>query len=229
MKILNKILSAIGKKDYQLDKKISNREKIIIFSEKLFQLVRGIHLRILSKKSSGLLFLGKNTSIRYKHKIKLGKTIYIGNNVQINALSEDGIIIGNNVSIHNNTIIDCTGVISEIGSGIVIGNNVGISQNCFIQVRGKVTIGDDVIIGPNVSIFSENHIFKDKSIPTRLQGVSRQGVNIGSNVWIGTKAILLDGINIGSNSVIAAGSVVTKDVEENTIVAGVPAKTLKVR
>ncbi len=186
-------------------------------------------MKIFLKNSKGILFVGRNCKIRFKHKIELGKTVQIGDNVEINALSLHGIKIGNNVSIHSNTIIECTGVINDLGEGLEIGNNVGISQNCFIQIRGKVSIGNNVIFGPGVSIFSENHIFEDLDIPINLQGVNRKGVEIQDGVWIGTRAIILDGVVVGKNSIIAAGSVVNKDVEPNSIVGGVPAKLIKMR
>ena len=159
----------------------------------------------------------------------MGKTVTIGNYVQINALSREGIVIGDNVSILNNTIIECTGVIRNMGEGLVIGSNVGIAQNCFIQVRGRVMIGNDVIFGPGVYLFSENHNFDNPDLPVSSQGETRKGVMIDDGVWIGTRAVILDGVKIGRNSIVAAGSVVNKDVPPYAIVAGVPAKIIKER
>ncbi|MDC0552109.1 acyltransferase, partial [Flavobacteriaceae bacterium] len=126
-------------------------------------------------------------------------------------------------------IIECTGVLRNLGDGLIMGNNVGIAHNCFIQVRGNIQIGNNVIFGPNVSIFSENHNFSDLDIPINLQGESRKGVKINDGVWIGSRATILDGVSIGENSIIAAGSVVVKDVPPFSIVGGVPAKVLKQR
>ena len=137
--------------------------------------------------------------------------------------------LGKNVTILKGTIIECTGVLSNLGEGLTIGNNVGIAQNCFIQVRGKVEIGNDVIFGPNVSIFSENHNFDNPDLPISKQGETRIGVKIEDGVWIGTRAVILDGIILGKNSIVAAGSVVTKNVPPYAIVAGIPAKIIKNR
>lgn len=226
---INKIIRKLGRSSYKLDENISKYELFLILNDKFIKLIRGFCLKIFLKKSKGILFVGRNCKIRFKHKIELGKTVQIGDNVEINALSLHGIKIGNNVSIHSNTIIECTGVINHLGEGLEIGNNVGISQNCFIQVRGMLSIGNDVIFGPEVSIFSENHNFKDLTIPISQQGVSRKGVIIEDGVWIGTKAVILDGVKIGNNSIVAAGSIVTKDVEPFSIVGGIPAKTIKMR
>lgn len=138
-------------------------------------------------------------------------------------------MIGNNVSIHKYTIIDCTGVLRNLGEELIIGDNVGIAQNCFIQVRGKVVIGNNVIFGPNVSIFSENHVFENPELPVSVQGETRKGVTVEDGVWVGTRATILDGVTVGRNSIIAAGSIVTRDVPPYSIVGGIPAKVIKYR
>ena len=173
--------------------------------------------------------MGRHTKISFKKKIRAGRTLTIGDFVEINALSKEGIKLGNNVSIHRSTIIECTGVIRNLGIGLEVGNNVGIAQNCFIQVRGKVVIGNDVILGPGVSIFSEDHIFDNPDLPILVQGEIRKGVVIEDGAWIGTKAVILDGVRVCKNSIIAAGSIVTKDVPAYAIVAGVPAKVIRNR
>ena len=226
---VNKLIQKLGRTGYKVDDSLSNYDLFLILLEKGIQYFRGLPLRVLLKKSKGTLFLGRNCNISFKHKIELGRTIYFGDNVVINALSKRGIKMGNNVSILKNTIVECTGVINQLGEGLIIGNNVGIAQNCFLQIRGMVTIGNNVILGPNVSIFSENHIYIDTNKFINEQGVTRKGVTIEDGVWIGSKAIILDGVTIGSNSIIAAGSVVNHDVLSYTIVGGVPAKLIKTR
>ncbi len=226
-KIVNNIIEKLGRTDYRLDVNITNIDLLIIVFIKGIQICRGLYYKLFFKNAKGLLFIGKNVEINFCSKISCGRSVTIDNNVKINALSKDGINIGNNVSILNNTIIDCIGVFNNIGEGLTIGNNVGIAQNCFIQVRASVSIGNDVIFGPNVSIFSENHLYENTNMPIRKQGVSRIGVIIEEGVWIGTRAVVLDGVTIGKNSVIAAGSVVNKNVPPYTVYGGVPAKLIK--
>jgi acetyltransferase-like isoleucine patch superfamily enzyme len=229
MKILNNLIGLLGRKDYKIDKNINNYDLYLFLLNKFSSLFRGFILKASVKKSKGLIFIGTRCKISHRNKISLGRTIIIGDNVIINALSKNGIITGDNVSIASNTIIECTGVIRDLGEGLIIGNNVGIAPNCFIQVRGKVQIGNNVIFGPNVMIFSENHNFSDLNIPINLQGETRKGVKINDGVWIGARAVILDGVSVGENSIIAAGSVVVKDVPPFSIVGGVPAKVLKSR
>lgn len=227
--VLNSLIHKMGRANYQIDPKLSNSDVLREIKRKLIQAVRGLIQKPFLAKSKGLLFLGKKVKLKSKERISIGKSIILGDNVEINALSKTGVVIGNNVTILKNTIIECTGVLSELGEGIVIGNNVGIAQNCFIQVRGKVQIGNNVIFGPNVSVFSENHNFDDPDLPVSIQGVTRIGVTIEDGVWIGTRAVILDGVMVGKNSIVAAGSVVTKNVPPFSIVGGVPAKIIRMR
>lgn len=228
MKILDKLIQRTGKLGYSIDVSVSKRELLIFLFSKFIQASRGIYYKLFIK-TDGLLFVGKKCSLKYIHKIKAGKTLTIGDYVEINALSKHGIIIGDNVSILKNSIIECTGVLRNIGEGLIIGNNVGIAQGCFIQVRGRVKIGDNVIFGPNVSVFSENHNFESIDVPIKDQGENRKGVEIEENVWIGTGAIILDGVKVGRGSIIAAGSIVNKDILPYSIAAGIPAKVIKTR
>ncbi|WP_158712728.1 acyltransferase [Parabacteroides pacaensis] len=110
---------------------------------------------------------------------------------------------------------------------IEIGNNVGISIRSFISGGGGVSIGDNVLIGPNVNIFSANHNYKAPNIPINKQGHTLKKVIIKNNVWIGSNSIILPGVTIHENVVIGAGSVVSKDCESNSLYAGNPAKLIK--
>lgn len=223
----NKVIRRFGKDNYNIDKSLSIGDLFIIVILRLASLCRGLLIAVLIKKSTFPLFVSRGAIIYHKHKLLVGKNVFIGEGVIINALCKEGVQIGSNVSIHRNTIIDCTGVVTQLGERLVIGNNVGISPNCFIQVRGEVEIQDDVIIGPGSSIFSENHIYTNKLLPIRLQGVVRDKVLIQKGAWLGANCIILSGVTIGKNAVVAAGSVVTKNVNDYEIVAGIPARLVK--
>ena len=183
--------------------------------------------RLGSSESIG--FFGSNISLTFAGRIHVGRNISLGDGVTINAICEQGVHIGDNVTIRAGCRICCLGVMSSLSTGIEIGNNVGISEGAFIQVRGPVKIGDDVIIGPNVTIISENHNFQSLHTEIRKQGVERRGVTVNSGAWLGTGCKILDGVNVGSGAIIAAGAVVVKDVEAHAIVGGVPAKFIKYR
>lgn len=228
-KLISKMISKLKGDNYQIDNALNIRALLQIVLNRGFQVIRGLFKRIGIKKCEGLLFCGKGVKIRSKDKIILDRSVIIEDNVFINALSKSGIKMGKNVSIGRNSIIECTGVIRELGEGLEIGDNVGISANAFFAVRGKVTIGENTIFGPGVSIHAENHVFSDLYKPIRLQGSNRKGIIIGKDCWIGSKVIILDGVRIGDGCIVAAGAVVNNDVPDNAIVGGVPAKVIKYR
>lgn len=228
--IIEKIIRKLkNKPDYKLESDYSIKDLYYITRTRTIELVRGFFLKIYLKKSHGLLFIGRNVRIRHAYQLSAGSNLILGDNVYINALSYNGIVIGDNVSIARNSILICTGVIANKGLGIVIGNGTGITEGAFLGGQGGITIGKNVIMGPGVKIFSENHNFSNPLINIKDQGISRKGVIIGDNCWLGAGAIILDGVTIGSGSVIAAGCVVTKSIPENSVVAGVPGKVLKNR
>jgi len=113
---------------------------------------------------------------------------------------------------------------------INIGKNVFINYGCILWAapNAKIIIGDDVILGPRVSIIASNHGL-EKSTLIRLNKWIDKDILIGDNVWIGTNAVLLAGVKIGEGAVVAAGAVVTKDVEQFEIVGGMPAKRIGFR
>lgn len=226
-KLLDKLAAKLGRSDYKLDSSFTSSDLMELLGLKVVQLLRFIFRRYRFSKSGWVNFCGKGLRLSYARNISIGRGVFLGDGVSINALCKSGVFIGNNVTIKSGSTIDCTGVFTELGEGIVIQDRVGISENCFIQVRGKVVIESDVIIGPSVKIFSENHEFKDPSEKILQQGTRRLGVTICSGSWVGAGAIILDGVTIGSNSVVAAGSVVTKNIESRTVVGGNPARFIK--
>ena len=114
------------------------------------------------------------------------------------------------------------------GNGIEIGDNSGIGVNC--EVRGPLEIGKDVMMGPEVRIMTSSHNTSQTDIPMCQQGhLPKRKVTICDDVWIGTRVIILPGVTIGKGAIIGAGAVVTKDVPEYAVVAGVPAKVIKYR
>lgn len=228
-RFINKIITKIKKEPYKIDENITNMILLNIIFEKIIMAVRGCIRKISLKKASGILFIGKRVKIKDPKKIKFEGSATIEDGCFINALSKKGITFGNNFSLGRNSIIECTGVIRELGEELIIGENVGIAANAFIAMRGKIEIGKNTIFGPNVSLHAENHKFDDFEKPIKLQGATRKGIKIGEDCWIGSKVTVLDGVNIGNHVIIAAGAVVNIDVPDYAIVGGVPAKIIKMR
>lgn len=112
---------------------------------------------------------------------------------------------------------------TDCGQNISIGQRTFINMGCSFQDWGGITIGDDCLIGHNCTICTVNHS-KD---PQRRGDMTCSPVKIGNKVWIGANVTILPGVVIGDGAIIAAGAVVTKNVESDTIVGGIPAKTIK--
>lgn len=114
--------------------------------------------------------------------------------------------------------------------GIKIGRSCYFNHDVEIDAKeGKITIGDFVLIGQNALITTASHKFSDINTPIIEQGFISAEISIGNNVWIGANSIILPNVSIGEGSVVGAGAVVTKNVPQYAIVAGVPAKVIKYR
>ncbi|NOT74801.1 MAG: acyltransferase [Cyclobacteriaceae bacterium] len=228
-KTIERIIATL-KRDpaYKLDDSYSGRQLFNIVWYRFFQIVRGC-FRKLSISTSGIMFCGRRVIIEHGYQVKAGKSLIIEDGVHINALSMNGIRLGDNVTIAKNAVMTCTGVIANKGTGITIGNNSSIGAQSFLGGQGGITIGNDVIMGPQVKIFSENHNFGKGEAIIRKQGESRKGVIIGNNCWIGSGVTILDGVAIGNGCILAAGTIVTRSIPENSIVMGSPGKIVKSR
>lgn len=112
---------------------------------------------------------------------------------------------------------------TDFGKNIKIGKNVFINAACCFQDQGGIEIGEGSFIGHQTVIATLNHDLD----PEKRGDMFPKKVTIGKRVWIGSHATVLPGVTIGDNAVVAAGAVVTKDVPENAVVAGVPAKIIK--
>ena len=112
---------------------------------------------------------------------------------------------------------------TDFGKNITVGKNVFINACCHFQDHGGVSLGDGCQIGHNVVFATLNHGLA----PEDRQTTYPAPITLGKNVWVGSNSTILQGVTIGDNAVIAAGAVVTKDVPENTIVGGVPARIIR--
>jgi acetyltransferase-like isoleucine patch superfamily enzyme len=144
-------------------------------------------------------------------------------------MGKQGISFGNNVGIGAYSRVVVSTTLNHLGESIRIGNNVGIGEFAYLGGAGGLEIGDDCIIGQYLSCHPENHVADKLDEPIRLQGVTRKGIRIGNNCWIGSKVTILDGVTIGDGCILAAGTVVTKSFPANSIIGGVPAKIIKSR
>lgn len=124
--------------------------------------------------------------------------------------------------IHESTAV-FTPLYINYGMHTKIGKNVFINFDCVFLDLGGITIEDNVLIAPKVSLLSEGHPIS----PEERHSIVPKPIHIKKNAWIGANATILQGLTIGENAIVAAGSVVSKDVPDNVIVGGIPAKIIK--
>lgn len=221
-----RLLRALKRDDqYSLDPSYTTRELMDIAAPRLGQVMRGV---LLGRKVAGRqpLFAGRRISIRKGRAVRIGRSSIIGDGVILDGLGRDGIVIGSNVTIARGSTLMSSGVVARPGIGITIGDRTGISEYCHLGGQGGLTIGEDVLMGPGVRIFTEDHVFARSDVAIRLQGEARSSVVIESDCWIGGGATILAGVRVGSGSVVGAGSVVTKDIPAGSIAVGNPARVV---
>lgn len=208
----------------------SFQNKTLTYFYLSFFYLRGCFKRLFIGSVGGKLFVGKNVSIRYPKFLSLGRDTIIEDGVEINCLSNDGIKFGDRVTIGKYAIIRPSNIYGgPIGEGLVIGNHSNIGPFNYIGCSGKITIGNNVMLGPRVSIYAENHVFDNPDLTIKEQGVKKQFVHIEDDCWIASNVVILSGVTIGKGSVVAAGAVVTESITPYSIVGGVPAKLIKKR
>lgn len=110
---------------------------------------------------------------------------------------------------------------------LTVGRRSGFATGCFVSSgTGGITIGDHVLVGPNVSIVGQNYVHDELDVPFEEQGQSSKGIRIGNNVWIGAGSVVADGASIGDNTIVVAASFVTRRYPPNVIIQGNPAKVI---
>ena len=215
------LICKILNRKFVFDKSVPFSYLLFLCFNKFFSLIRGIlYLRKVA-------FIGRNVSVLCKTKLYSGKSIQIHDNVVIDCLSNNGFYIGDFSKILSNSILRVSGTISDLGDRIVIGSNVSIGEFSHVGGAGGFIIGDNTIIGSYFSVHPENHNFPHSDKLIRNLGVTRKGIRVGTNCWIGAKVTLLDGCSIGNNCVVAAGAVVNGNFSSYQLIGGVPAKVIK--
>lgn len=192
----------------------------------------GIYLRRkfyrhLFKQMGRNVILGKGITLRQPSKISLGDDVAIDNYcaLDVRSSADTGITIGDRTIISRNTILR-----TKDGT-ITIGAGSGIGANCVLASSSTLEIGENMLMASCVCVLAGGqHAFDRTDLPIVEQGmVSKGGVNIGKNVWLGTRVTVLDGVRIGDNAVIGACSMVNKDIPDYAIAYGTPAKAVRDR
>jgi acetyltransferase-like isoleucine patch superfamily enzyme len=154
-------------------------------------------------RTGGMLFLGRRLELTVgkKGELRFGRFVWIGD--------------GTKIRCHEGTV--------EIGEKTVMG------QECTISAFQRVRIGEQCVVADRAMFIDFDHGVVEVERPIRLQGIYKRDVEVGSNVWIGYGACILRGVSVGDNSIVGTNAVVTKDVPANAVVAGVPARVIRMR
>lgn len=214
---------------YRIEYEYSNRDLIEVVWRRLREAWRGLFVRGRIRRSAGVVFAGRHVTIRHGRYVTAGASLQIGDDVLLDGLSTNGIHLGRNVTLGRGAALVCTGVIARPGVGISIGDRSAIGDHSFLGGQGGIAIGSDVLFGPGVRVFSENHEFGDMNQLIRAQGEIRAPVTIEDDCWIGAGSTILGGVRIGHGAVVGAGSVVSRDVPPYAVVVGVPARVISTR
>jgi acetyltransferase-like isoleucine patch superfamily enzyme len=168
-------------------------------------LVRLLRRRLTKRRlsSDGIAFIGPRVTLQIgkRGRIELGRWSWLGHGTKIRC--HEGLV--------------------SIGAKTVLG------QDCTISAYQHVSIGRECVIADRVMLIDFDHGVVEVERPIRLQGIYKRDVRVGHNVWIGYGACILRGVTIGDNAIVGTSAVVTKDVPENAVVAGVPARVIRMR
>lgn len=190
-----------------------------------FVLRKLLYPGLLGRAGRGGVF-GRHMVLRHPGKVRLGNHVVCDDLVVLDAKGDSnrGIEIGDNVMIGRGTVLSCK------DGDIRIGRNANIAMACLIQSARTVEIGENTLMAAYAYVIGGgDHEISRTDIPVLAQAQRVRGVRIGPNCWIGAGARILDGVTLGRDVIVGAGAVVTRDLPDFAIAAGVPARVLRVR
>jgi acetyltransferase-like isoleucine patch superfamily enzyme len=170
-----------------------------------------------------LRYLWRRTLTRAGWRWRTDGPLFLGSGLELLIAPRGRVEFGRFVWIGRGTKIRCHEGSVEIGAKSVLG------QECTISAYGRVRIGEQCVIADRAMFIDFDHGVVEVERPIRRQGIYTREVEVGSNVWIGYGACILRGVSVGDNSIVGTNSVVTKDVPANAVVAGVPARIVRMR
>jgi acetyltransferase-like isoleucine patch superfamily enzyme len=179
---------------------------------------------LLGGVGRGVVF-GQGVVLRHPHKVRLGDGVTVDDLVVLDAkgTTNRGIDVGRGVFLGRGTILSCK------DGDIALGDHANLGFHCEIFSGSSVTVGAHALFAAQVYLVGGGHEFESRDAAVVDQPRTSRGIVLGDNVWLGTGAKVLDGIRIGSHAVVGANAVVTADLPEGAIAAGVPARVLRLR
>jgi acetyltransferase-like isoleucine patch superfamily enzyme len=188
--------------------------------------LRNLGYRSIFAQMSTPVYIQNGVEFNGTSCIEIGSGVYIFKGVRMDARGDKNnrIHLGNRVAIERNVDIGCLE-----DTCIHIDEDTFIGPNVCIEGPGDIKIGKHCMIAAHSGIYANNHNFADSTEPMKYQGVTRKGIVIEDDCWLGHGVTVLDGVTIGKGSVIGAGAVVNKDIPAFSIAVGIPARVVKNR
>jgi acetyltransferase-like isoleucine patch superfamily enzyme len=202
-------------------------DRIEMSVSRRFELLRGQFLLWRGARVGANFGLGRSTRVLFPRCFQAGSNVLIGDYSYLYCLSSRGVKFGSHTSIDRNLWLSCGDSQADVMGFFEIGDHSYIGCNAVIGAGGGgIRIGSNVLIGQSVNMHSERHNFGDLDRPIRGQGISYKGIVIEDDVWIGSKATILDGVTIGTGSIVGAGAVVTRSIPPYSIAVGIPSRVV---
>lgn len=164
--------------------------------------------------------------LRHTRNITLGDGVYLDYGTYLHA-TPGGIAIGDGTFVMHGALLHVYNFRDLPHAFIRVGANCIVGEGTVIRGQGGVSIGDHVLIAPNVQILAVEHTYGLAGVPVMHQGLRATGITVGDGAWLGAGCIILDGVTVGAGAVIGAGAVVTKDVPAHAVALGVPARVVR--
>ena len=227
--MISLLYKLVKKRELVFAEGVGTREMLVFMCTRgVMPFLRGIWSYPFLAKMKGSLFLGRGVVLLYKHKLTIGSGCYIGDYSYINCLSKGGVKLGNGVTLREWAWLQLSSGLNNVGEFIEIGDNTYIGPRAILGAGGPLKIGANCQIGAGVNFIAENHVYMGEGAIAE-KGVTKLGIEVGEDCWIGNNVIIFDGVRIGRSCVIGAGSVVTKDVPDFQVAIGSPARVIKSR
>jgi acetyltransferase-like isoleucine patch superfamily enzyme len=188
--------------------------------------LRNTLYRAIFKRIGSSVYIQDDVEFLGTSSIEIGDRVYIFKGVRLDGRGHEN----NKIFLENRVILERNVDIGALDNTLIhISQDTFIGPGTCIAGPGNIKIGANCLIAAQSGIFANNHNFIDLELPIREQGVTRQGIVIEDDCWLGAGVKVLDGVTIGKGSVIGAGSIVTKNIPPFSIAVGVPARVIKKR
>ena len=187
-------------------------------------LLRGVAYRSVLGRVGSNCLIERGVRFNVPRKVFLEDRVIVGQNAYFDVMVPES-----EIRLNNDVLISRHCTLRSGPGNLHIHEGASLSPFCVLSGVGGMTIGKNSLLATHAVVLGDLHIYKDRSVPIKFQGVRLKKVEIGQDVWIGANVVVMPGVTIGDGSVIGAGAVVTKDIPPYSVAVGIPAKVTRKR